>query len=415
MANKGLLIALSISAITIIGIVAVVLIIGGLWLWRSSGKQTPSLAGTKVGNSKGSAVTKTIGRDGGSVSSADGRITVTVLPNSVTDNKEFSIQALSNMAQGGLGDAYRLEPSGRTFSRPVNVAFQFNDEDVAGSTPDLLLIAFQDQSGIWQPVKIKRIDQASKTLTVSTDHFTDWSILKRFKIEPSNAHVRVGQSIYLEITGCDPPEQSLFDKLLNRPAPAYGDVGGCVVGVFFDQRVAFDTDWYTDIGQVETRKRRVKYTAPPTKPNPNVATVSLPYRIPDYEAGTPRRGQFTAHITIEGGYKASGQDGPIVYSGTVCNLAVPFKVTGKHPLIFFPISFKPSSPTNGTFEYAVTRGLLHFAGSGTYTVQGPDTDNPVILCSETSKAYGPLGIGSSGSGGAHIKLTPIQGNECDGK
>ncbi len=77
----------------------------------------PTLVGTPVGDK----VSKEIGPAGGEITSSDGRITVNVAPDAVTAPLEFSIQPITNQAQTGLGNAYRLEPNGRYFamSRPV--------------------------------------------------------------------------------------------------------------------------------------------------------------------------------------------------------------------------------------------------------------------------------------------------------
>jgi hypothetical protein len=135
----------------------------------------------------------------------------------------------------------------------------------------------------------------------------------------------------------------------------------------------------------------------------------------------------------------------MVYSGTICSLEKPFKITVTHPLISYEIMFVPSekdivfkpnklfhtsdaSPyVTGYFSYAVTRGLLHMSGHGTYyLINVPGTTmgtqvvseagkDPVIVCQENSEAHGPMGIGSSGKGLAKIQLSPLETNECDGK
>jgi hypothetical protein len=110
-------------------------------------------------------------------------------------------------------------------------------------------------------------------------------------------------------------------------------------------------------------------------------------------------------------YKATGQDGPVVYSGTICSLEKPFTVTGTHPLVNYPLKFVPSSATTGTFSYSVNRGMMSMGGSGTYTVEGLDTDKPQIVCKVDSTASVAM-ASSSGSGIAHIQLVPLDTDEC---
>ena len=78
-----------------------------------------TFAKTDVGTPTGPATMKSIGPAGGSISSPDGRITVNVPPNDVPGDVQFSIQPITNQAQGGLGNAYRLEPNGQKFTTPV--------------------------------------------------------------------------------------------------------------------------------------------------------------------------------------------------------------------------------------------------------------------------------------------------------
>ena len=71
---------------------------------------------------------------------------------------------------------------------------------------------------------------------------------------------------------------------------------------------------------------------------------------------------------------------------------------------------------SGEGNYSVSTAA---SGSGYNTSHGnqfiPSTGNVDLFCWETSRANGPMGIGSSGKGEAHIILTPLETNECDGK
>jgi hypothetical protein len=71
---------------------------------------------------------------------------------------------------------------------------------------------------------------------------------------------------------------------------------------------------------------------------------------------------------IRCGYRATGQDGPVVYSGVICSLAEPFKVTGTHPLFTLPFQFVPSSPTAGMMTYGTSGSGVAAAGGGQYVI-----------------------------------------------
>lgn len=128
----------------------------------------------------------------------------------------------------------------------------------------------------------------------------------------------------------------------------------------------------------------------------------------DYEAAvTEAREKFCRR-----GYTASGQDGPVVYSGKICDLERPFSITGTHPIFTFPFEFQPSSPTAGTASYKTSSSGISAQGNGTYTIVGLDTDTPRILWQSQSTATIPI-ITTSGGGTATINLTPLKnGEEC---
>src|SRR5713101_839974 len=101
-----------------------VLTIGALGYRLFSGKANAgeiAFAPTEVGTPEGPNVTKVIGPAGGTLASPDGRLTLTVPPNALTETVAFSIQPIANKAEGGLGLAYRLEPNGKTFTTPLEI------------------------------------------------------------------------------------------------------------------------------------------------------------------------------------------------------------------------------------------------------------------------------------------------------
>jgi hypothetical protein len=115
---------------------------------------------------------------------------------------------------------------------------------------------------------------------------------------------------------------------------------------------------------------------------------------------------------IRCGYRATGQDGPVVYSGVVCSLAEPFTVTGTHPMFTFPFKFVPSSPTAGMMTYGTSGSGIAAAGGGPYVIEGADTDAPRIVVNTRSTASSAAAT-TSGGGTATIKLVPLNNSgEC---
>jgi hypothetical protein len=111
-------------------------------------------------------------------------------------------------------------------------------------------------------------------------------------------------------------------------------------------------------------------------------------------------------------YRATGQDGPVVYSGVICSLDKPFSVTGTHPLFVFSFTFVPSSATAGTASYSTSGSGISTAGSGSYTIEGADTDKHRILWRAQSTAR-IQAVETSGGGTATINLVPLDTDECN--
>ncbi len=107
-------------------------------------------------------------------------------------------------------------------------------------------------------------------------------------------------------------------------------------------------------------------------------------------------------------YTAAGNNGPVVYSGTICRVDKPFTVTGTISAgpIIYPFKFIPSSDSAGTFSFNTTFGPAILEGGGTYTIEGAGTGKPRILM-KTSSTGTLAGKTTSGSGPAEIDLVPL--------
>lgn len=367
-------------------------------------------AATEVGTPQGEKVTKDIGPGGGTLASKDGRLTLIVPKGALTETLPFSIQPITNMAGNGLGLAYRLEPDGKTFTIPLEITVRYDEKDLEGTIPEALSLAYQDTVGEWHLQEQATLDQNKKILTVMTTHFTDWSFLSRLRISPEKATVRVGETLQLKFGPC----YHLSNGIIARFFRWIGRVTVCEVT---NKKYNWDIqpNWFVDIGTIDRpRELTVIYTAPSKKPNPNVATVGFPYELTSRGDVyvPPLRGMFTSKITIvDPGYKATGSDGPTVYSGVICDLEKPFEVTGKHPIFTFPFKFVPSSATAGTASYATVASGITAAQSGSYTIEGADTDTPRILWKLSGTASIPQ-VTTSGGGTATIILVPLETDEC---
>ncbi|MEP6947093.1 MAG: hypothetical protein ABJA02_14330 [Acidobacteriota bacterium] len=356
---------------------------------------------TDVGTPTGPATTKSIGPEGGSIASPDGRITIRIPPNVVAANLQFSIQPITNQAVGGLGSAYRLEPNGMKFAVPVDLSFNYGDADLSDAIPESMAVAFQDTSGSWRSFETAKIDHAAKTLTVATTHFTDFSMWS-LRLSPEKATVHIGETKEISLTGCI--EKGSWVKRLRT-------LFGIQHCVFVSPE---QPSWSVNVGTLTViTPGAVVYQAPAKKPSPNVAIVRFAYRLP----GSPESPDIvdvrTAEITIvDRGFRASGQDGPVSYSGVVCDLEKPFSVTTTMGPVTFSSKFVPDNASSGIASWAATYGGPSGTGSGPYTVAADGSGYKITLHMNSSLTLAEKKSG--GRGDVHIVLTPLDGNECGG-
>ncbi|MEO7924370.1 MAG: hypothetical protein ABIR30_11890 [Chitinophagaceae bacterium] len=102
-------------------------------------------------------------------------------------------------------------------------------------------------------------------------------------------------------------------------------------------------------------------------------------------------------------FLASGQDGPTVYSGTVCDTRAPFELTGTNGPLIYPFKFTPTSDSTGTFSFITQYSSVVWKGSGTYIIKGLKTGKARMDTESTTTVTTPGGT-SSGSGPGHINL-----------
>jgi len=279
---------------------------------------TPIPAITGVGTPDGQAASASIGVSGGALTSSDGRLTLSVPPGAVAGAVNFTIQPITNEAPGGTGSAYRLTPDGQTFAVPASIVFHYGDQDLVGGSAGALAIAYQDHQHFWRSPISASLDEANKTLTVSTSHLSDWSTLLGWQLDPATASVSVGKTKSLTLVNCvqidlgsgEGDELSTLSGFCG-PAAAEGFAG------VFRWAVNGAPGGTTGNGTVRaTSETSATFTAPGTRPTPSEVTVSAEL---DGALVNQKKVLFTSKLTIvedqwTGTTSTSLVDGPI--SGT---------------------------------------------------------------------------------------------------
>lgn len=153
------------------------------------------------GTPDGQLVQKTIGPEGGTLADAGNKITLSVPPGTVSVPTDFSIQPVTNTLPGSPGKAYRLLPEGLDFKKQVTLTFHYDSTDMKNTSSQALFMAFQSEDGIWRFMPETELDEANRTLTVKTTHFSDWAPFAEFFLNPVNAELKPGASTSVLLVG----------------------------------------------------------------------------------------------------------------------------------------------------------------------------------------------------------------------
>ncbi|HEV7331198.1 MAG TPA: hypothetical protein VGN63_09175 [Flavisolibacter sp.] len=228
----------------------------------SGGVATP--VGTPDGSPK---VQKIIGPEGGTLTSDDGRLKLTIPAGALPSAQEVSIQAISNENPLAVEKAYRLAPHGVEFAKPVTVAFSYTDEEVSNTLPEALGIAYQDDKGIWQAQGSTVLNKAVKTVSITTTHFSDWSLFEKFYLLTSSKSLPVNGTADLEVVTTD----DLLAPLTQSQEKAMGKK--------ITMPAKYIQEWkLTGAGKLQPNGATAVYKAPavvPTAPNPVAISVKL--------------------------------------------------------------------------------------------------------------------------------------------
>lgn len=226
-----------------------------------------TIAITEVGAPKGMPTTLAIGPAGGTISSPDGKVTLTVPANAVSTMTTFTVTPIETKSPGGLM-SYRLGPDGTTFASNATITFKYAAADVAGSAPSLLAIVFQDGMGRWRR-SATTVDETAKTVTTQTSHLSDWSMVRGAQLRPPQAFVAVKKSVSLSIQFCEFEQTAEDVQPLGYACNEYQDVTPIVSGTFVDGVRGGSAA----TGRV-TSGATFGYFAPDNVPSPNPVSVS---------------------------------------------------------------------------------------------------------------------------------------------
>ncbi|MFL5773216.1 MAG: hypothetical protein ACJ75F_08665 [Flavisolibacter sp.] len=228
---------------------------------------------TSFGKADGQQVTKEIDADGGTIVSDDGKLELVFPKGALSKKKKITIQPTTNLAAGGRGKTYNMEPSGLQFSKPVDIIFHYSEDETAGTLAELKGIAMQDDKGKWSMLQNVEVDSINKTITSQILHFSSYSSFDKIVLKPVSARVKVDKTASMiiqfvtsaaEETAAENKGEDYLPPLPpNMPAPEWA-----VNGINYGNR---NVGWITNSTETVTS---ATFNAPASLPDDNPVAVS---------------------------------------------------------------------------------------------------------------------------------------------
>jgi hypothetical protein len=263
---------------------------------------TPS-AGEPVvnepGEPTGAAVSASIGPQGGSLTSADGTVSLQVPAGALDAATTISIQPITNNAPLGVaGGAYRFSPDGQRFKVPAKLTFRYTDQMLGGSSPELFWILTQAADGSWKALLKSSVNAANRTVSGEIKHFSDWVVGKfmDLTLAPESSTLEPGASVQLGVTGFKSSSADAADEeddlapLVSEEILELAPIGDYLAPIVDPSEKTTTINvkqWRLGgEGQLQGNGLTAKYTAPGRVPSRNPVAVSLEL---EYGKSTPRQ------------------------------------------------------------------------------------------------------------------------------
>lgn len=189
---------------------------------QQPGVVTPKNPGVPLGDAK----TFSVGPQGGTIHFDNNNLTIFIPAGALEKTTNIRVESISNTNPAGMAYNYRLSPH-INFAKPVTLSISYKNhvDSISGGGSCFLGIGWQDTAtGIWKLKTQRTINEASQTLSIETNHFSDWGILLLARLTPTTAEIRPLQEVILKMVGyVDFPE--------NNPCAIWQNSGGADIPI----------------------------------------------------------------------------------------------------------------------------------------------------------------------------------------
>ncbi len=119
----------------------------------------------------------TIGSGGGTVTSNDGKVTVSIPSDALSGDTSIAITPLATTPSGGIGTAYRFLPEGTTFAKPVTISIGYNALDLPISLDEsTLALATRIANHQWREMVGSSSNTTTDTVSGNTYSFSTYGL-----------------------------------------------------------------------------------------------------------------------------------------------------------------------------------------------------------------------------------------------
>lgn len=242
------------------------------------------------------ATSARIGAAGGSLSSADGTVRLTVPAGALSHEVTFSLQALQNEASGGRGRAWRLLPEDPGASSPLRLSMAVSESDAQGVPLSAMTLARHGPDGRWLGQRTPDIQAQTRRVEVQTTRLGDWASVAGLLLQPGRARVITGGTLDLTVVQCPLTEGSndSHEVPLGRCDPM--DKMVAQVGAWAANGQPGGSAAAGSIAALDDPIIRARYTAPARVPAANPVAVSVDIK-PTW--ANPIPATLVAHVQVD--------------------------------------------------------------------------------------------------------------------
>jgi hypothetical protein len=242
-----------------------------------------------------------VAADGGTVTSFDGRLCVTLAPDALSADATVSITMIENAAPGGLGPAYELDAGGVSFTS-ATITGTFGEADLVGTAPGAIRLASQGADGTWTaagdatvtPTTDVSGNPTGGTVSVVVTHFSPWTMLWGWQLQPTDTDVPTGSTALLTVIGCWNEQDTFAGQWTGTPCKP-DDMQYLIVASVNGIEGGNSTVGTVTVNPAtDPVTHSVTYHAPSAVPSPATVAVSVVLKV----AGSSTKLELISHVTV---------------------------------------------------------------------------------------------------------------------